>query len=208
MAKESILIDEGIPDSEYSKADPVNGFGDKTVKDVLDSFGNELNEGVKQNLKTRGHQGGAIISSGKLIQAGDYRVFYNGRGYVFEYSFKDAPYWKAVDEGRRPGKFPPQNRLRDWVRGKLAFGQLRVDQNPVPEYVINGLAYVIGRKIAKEGTKPTHFFSDLVTPARLQKLTDDIAKASKNELRIATRMGMQSLATAFKGQTIKIEKGK
>lgn len=61
-----------------------------------------------------------------------------------------ASYWKYVEYGRRPGKFPPLQNILDWVKIK-----------PVIPRPVNGLkapsekqlAFLIGRKIAKDGIK-------------------------------------------------------
>ena len=47
-----------------------------------------------------------------------------------------------LDQGRGPGKFPPVNNIRDWVRQKLN----------IEEAKVNGVAFLVGRKIATEGT--------------------------------------------------------
>ena len=61
-----------------------------------------------------------------------------------------ASYWKYVEYGRRPGKFPPQNKILDWIKIK-----------PVLPRPVNGikptekqLAFLISRKIARDGIKP------------------------------------------------------
>lgn len=64
-------------------------------------------------------------------------------------------YWYYVEHGRRPGKFPPVNKIKDWIRVK-----------PVTPYAdskgriptVDQLAFLIGRKISKEGTDPQPFF--------------------------------------------------
>jgi len=66
-----------------------------------------------------------------------------------------ADYWYYVENGRGPGKFPPPDAIRNWIEVK-----------PVEAYPgLNGrtptveqLAFLIGRKIANEGTEPQPFF--------------------------------------------------
>lgn len=51
-------------------------------------------------------------------------------------------YVGALDKGRRPGKFPPVQVIRDWVASKLGItGQ----EN-------SSIAFLVGRKISIEGT--------------------------------------------------------
>lgn len=66
-----------------------------------------------------------------------------------------ADYWTYVEKGRGPGKFPPPPAIRTWI-----------DVKPItPTPGINGktptveqLTFLIGRKIAQEGTQPQPFF--------------------------------------------------
>jgi len=52
--------------------------------------------------------------------------------------------------GRGPGKFPPPDRMRDWVkRNPDILAEARQRFKHITE---NGLAYIIGRKIATSGT--------------------------------------------------------
>ena len=48
-----------------------------------------------------------------------------------------------LDKGRRPGKFPPVNAMRDWVRSKL--GITNDNEN-------KSVAFLVGRKISNFGT--------------------------------------------------------
>lgn len=67
-----------------------------------------------------------------------------------------ANYWKYVEYGRRPGKFPPPNKILKWIEIK-----------PVLPRPINGIkptnkqmAFLISRKIAREGIKPGNQFEE------------------------------------------------
>lgn len=65
-------------------------------------------------------------------------------------------YWKYVEYGRRPGKFPPPNKILDWIKIK-----------PVIPRPVNGikptekqLAFLISRKIARDGIKAGNQFKE------------------------------------------------
>lgn len=62
-----------------------------------------------------------------------------------------------LDKGRKPGIFPPVENIQEWVRQKLG----------VEEKEVNGVAYVIGRKIANEGTE---IFKDTSKGLQLDKI--------------------------------------
>lgn len=59
-------------------------------------------------------------------------------------------YWKYVEHGRRPGKFPPPDAILSWIERK------QILPRPVNGITpsLDSLAYLIGRKIATEGIPP------------------------------------------------------
>ena len=84
---------------------------------------------------------------------------------AFSVKISLADYWYYVEHGRGPGKFPPPPAIKNWIEIKPV--------NPLPG--VNGktptveqLAFLIGRKIANEGTTPHPFFE----PAKEQVLRE------------------------------------
>jgi len=73
---------------------------------------------------------------------------------VFEIEFNAPEYWKFANYGRGPGKFPPINRIEDWiVRRKITPYPTKDGKTPTRKQ----LAYLISRKIANEGFKGSGF---------------------------------------------------
>jgi len=73
---------------------------------------------------------------------------------LFEIEFQAASYWKFANYGRGPGKFPPINRIEDWiVRRKITPYPTKDGKTPTRKQ----LAYLISRKIANEGFKGSGF---------------------------------------------------
>lgn len=77
---------------------------------------------------------------------------------TFEVVLNVVDYFKYVEEGRKPGKFPPVDKILSWIKVK-----------PVIPRPINGklpteqqLAFLIGRKIATEGIEAGHQLRDTV----------------------------------------------
>ena len=73
---------------------------------------------------------------------------------LFEIEFNAPEYWKYANYGRGPGKFPPLDKIEDWIkRRKIAPYPTKSGSVPTRKQ----LAYLIGRKIAKEGFKGSGF---------------------------------------------------
>ena len=66
-----------------------------------------------------------------------------------------------LDKGRGPGNFPPVANIRDWVREKLGIKTKQVDR----------IAYLVGRKIANEGTE---IYKNTALGLKLDELVEDM----------------------------------
>lgn len=86
-----------------------------------------------------------ITSSGQLINSGS--VFADKETGIIDIGFT-AIHAPVVEFGRRAGmRWPPPSAIRAWVRRKLR----------VREQDIDGVAFVVSRKIQREGTKAQPF---------------------------------------------------
>lgn len=61
-------------------------------------------------------------------------------------------YWKYVEYGREPGKFPPIDKIKEWIRIKPLIPEART-RGKVP--TTDQLAFLVSRSIANDGIKPT-----------------------------------------------------
>lgn len=98
---------------------------------VIEEFTKEVAEQYKANLKRDGKSAsGELIKSIKAIND----------------SIQMADYWKYVEYGRKPGKFPPPNSIDGW----------RTKKN------INfpGATFLISRSIAEKGIKAGHQYEE------------------------------------------------
>lgn len=57
------------------------------------------------------------------------------------------PYWRYLEYGRKPGKFPPPDAIREWVYIKQLIPSASKEAPKVKQ-----VAYLISKKIAKSGT--------------------------------------------------------
>lgn len=116
-----------------------------TIKDITDSFVNEL----KAKLESNGTNASWDLS--KSIKG---IVKFDGK-YV-TVSIRLNEYWKYIENGTKP-HFPPVDAIKKWISVKpvlprpLASGKLPTE---------NQLAYLIGRKISRFGTKPKPFLNN------------------------------------------------
>ncbi len=89
-------------------------------------------------------------------------------------------YTEYVVEGRGPGKAPPVDAMLEYVENKR------------PTSVVQGLitasslAYLIGQKIAREGTEifkqgGSDLISSIITPERIQSIIDKVSALNVSE---------------------------
>lgn len=69
-----------------------------------------------------------------------------------------AEYWKYVEDGRRPGKFPPPKAILKWITVKPVIPRPIHGKLPTKKQ----LAFLIGRKIDTEGIEAGHQLKETV----------------------------------------------
>lgn len=108
---------------------------DKSVKDILNRYGVQIISKMREELV----QNNSIATS-KLYNSLTYEVKQKVNEFIL--SFKSEDYAKYVESGRKPGKFPPINKIKEWTKSK-----------GIPERA----AYPIAMKIYKFGIPPRPF---------------------------------------------------
>lgn len=104
---------------------------------------------------------GRWLNSLEVIQTGD-SVKLIGEHYTY-----------YLVNGRKAGKFPPIAEIKKWIINKGIVNKIKGDIS------ISSLAFLIARKIAREGTEyfkrgGTELVSSVFTPERLQIIIDKI----------------------------------
>jgi hypothetical protein len=90
-----------------------------------------------------------VGASGHLKQSIKPEVNISGLGIVGRVYSSDVPVKVAsVEEGRRPGKMPPRRPIEMWVARRIGGDNVRA------------VAFLIARKIGREGTKGKWMFRD------------------------------------------------
>ena len=128
------------------------------LTEVLNEFADAFIQNARNNLDANQSNASYNLynSFEKVIEVGeDY----------FKVSVSLADYWQYVENGRGPGKFPPVDKIKEWIEVKPV--------NPTP--LSNGktpsveqLSFLISRKIANEGTEGKPFFE----PAKEQTIRE------------------------------------
>ncbi len=118
-----------------------------------------------------------VKASGELSESIDFELF--NRNNELGYEITMADYWKAVDEGRKPGTAPPPDAIKEWlsypnVKERLGYSS---DMRSSNLSQINSLAFLIGRKIAEKGTDGTDFFTDVVNSPLIDRFNDKLVDA-------------------------------
>lgn len=119
---------------------------------VLNEYGQALQDEYKLRLLNDGK-----TASYNLVDTVRYIYSTNGRKY--EISLNLASYWRYVEYGRKPGKYPPPDKILEWVRIKpLLPRPMKNGKLPTEKQ----LAFLIGRKIAEEGIDAGNQLQDSV----------------------------------------------
>jgi hypothetical protein len=82
-------------------------------------------------------------------------------------------YAQQLETGRQAGKFPPIDAIKQWIVDKGIANRIE------GQISISSLAFLIARKIAREGWKREQFggvelISEVITEQRIQKIIDEV----------------------------------
>lgn len=120
---------------------------------VLETFASEFKNALQTRLLRDGTN-----ASGTLVNSLKYEIESKNGNYDVYIVLED--YWKYVDEGREPTKNGGNGQLlpkiKEWIRIKPVIPKMRDGRIPT----IDQLAFLITRKIHREGYEGTHFFTD------------------------------------------------
>lgn len=127
----------------------------ENLQRVLSEYGSRVKELYVDELERRGK-----IASGDLQRSVKHHVTIGDKTISVELSLEE--YWTYVEDGRKPGRFPPVDKILEWVKIKPVIPRPNSKGKiPTP----NQLAFLISRKIANEGMPPTHILRDTLATA-------------------------------------------
>lgn len=113
---------------------------------------------------------------------------------VFEIEFQAPEYWKYANYGRSSGKFPPFDKIEDWIiRRKITPYPTKSGKIPTRKQ----LTYLISRKIAREGFKGSGFLEKSLSEQ--QDYWEDRIKEAIGE---DIELEIMEWLSPFRGETI------
>lgn len=110
-------------------------------------------------------------ASGRFADSLEVQTFETATGY--KAILYGENYSQQLETGRNSGKYPPMEMIKKWIMDKGVFTQA------LQTISISSLAFLIARKIAREGWKRqgyggVNLISEVVTDERIQMIIDEV----------------------------------
>lgn len=175
------------------------------VGDIVYDFADNLLKDLQKNLdKKQGKFNSPINASGNLRQSINFEPLKITQfGITFQLVLDD--YYKWVDQGRKPGHRPPIEAILKWISAKPLKIKSKVDLTKLNKKGIpvkrratteekisideerRNAAELIARKIEREGTTKTNFYSSVVNESRFIKFAKELSEAFKQDIIISLK---------------------
>ena len=153
---------------------------------ILDEFGTESIEKLRAKHMEAGQK-----ASGKAYDGFIYEIKETATGLKIDIGGVD--YVRYLEHGRGEGKHPPPDKIKQWIRDK------GLDVQFQKEYELNSFAYLIGRKIAQEGSLLNR------TGSTFNGFNSPVGSAFEKERMEALKVALQkSLNTTIKSDIINV----
>jgi len=108
------------------------------VDTIVKNFAESVIAGIQNNIRTKNvTQYGAMNTTGQMADSLGYK--WDGSSLVI---YSTEQYFTVLETGRKPGKQPPLDPILKWIQAK----------NIATDIKDRSLAYLISRKIGKEGS--------------------------------------------------------
>jgi len=167
-----------------------------SITEVLKAFGLEMQTDLRAELvKDKAYV------SGDLAEQIDFSSIIDDKGYVFTLRLKD--YYDYVNKGvsgterkrNTPYSYMESSKIpfyfaKQWMNNKGLFVNKGATITSIAgkQYKAgsrDSQAFAMARSWKEKGTKGNHFYDNVVTDARLDKLKKDLGKAASGDLKIA-----------------------
>lgn len=131
---------------------------------AADTLGRQIVSQVQDNIRTRRPTPyGPMNASGKAAQSVRYALTPTSDGLTL--TVYAVGYILSLEFGRKPGKFPPLQAIKDWIKVRRIVPKPDSNGRIISQ---DSLAYLIGRKIQQQGTilhrqgKPSRILADVI----------------------------------------------
>ena len=139
----------------------------------------------------------ADIYRNKMDQAGydkngelyNFKEIVEYKNNLFEVYFDLPLYFHFAENGRRPGKMPPVNKILQWIEFKHLVP--RSNNGRVP--TTRQLAFAISKHIALHGTEGKHLFEKTLDDPNLDNLADKLVELITAEFEKEIEKYMETL---------------
>lgn len=151
----------------------------KAPDKVKDEFSAALNKlAVRtQAMAVETARNKKIHSTGNLIQ----QIKWKKIGQLAYAVISGADYSLFVEEGRKPGKWPPYKPIFEWVqRHYQRFSGFKTKKSKAAQADIKNIAFLIQRKIGRKGIKPRPYME--YTWQKMQKAADEYFEQALNNV--------------------------
>lgn len=141
-----------------------------TTKDILQIEFDKLKVDIGAEYERLGMRASGDFKDSLGVRATDKRGQLLGNSYA-----------EQLEEGRKSGKFPPVEAIRKWIVDKGIVSNIKGNIS------VSSLAFLIGRKISKQGWKREGFggvnlISNVLTPLRIQEIINNIGVSEAQKI--------------------------
>jgi hypothetical protein len=173
------------------------------IEDLLTEFGKQLVIDTQKSLKSK--QRDSSLNS-RLSTSIKPQTTYESGKIVFKLTMND--YWDAVNSGRDPtskgGDGALRRNLIRWIKTrklKVEISKRKEEKaktlknkkvkksykKQTYDQAVENLAFVIARKIHKDGYEGNNFFDEVINDGRIEKLQSEITELVKDDIIIEIR---------------------
>ena len=138
---------------------------------ILEQYGDQVINEYRRKL----YQGGSN-ASGLLGNSISFNV--SADDGIYEVSLSIQEYWKYLEYGRLPGKFPNIDAIRKWIQIKPIIP--RAYNGKLPS--VDQLTFLISRKIAEKGIEPRYYLNTTLDEITMQPLEDAVTQSLEKKL--------------------------
>ena len=119
------------------------------------------------------------IATGELY---DVKAEVNVNGGTYTISLILQDYWKYVEQGRQPGKFPNVGKLQEWIKVKAIIPRPMKDGKLPTE---KQLTFMIGKSIKEKGIQPKPALANALkkNDAHLNRIKEAVSKSLDKEIK-------------------------